>query len=661
MNLMSSLSPSVTIHADGSFDIVAGPLALRGCYPAWERAPLRPVRVEVAAGCIRYHLAHGTVEVSIGHDDDGVVLGCRLIGCPTAPRWFSLIHGARIEGADRCYRQGIGFSGPSGVCHFAGLGEEWHLPSHMLCALNAGDAASLVLGCYDHRRFHWRSELRQTAYRHNFRNREIDERHRCLEAAHRLEGLPPGPLLELPALHVHAGGALWPSLRSFGAALAQANEARSALCGRPTASPRYHYCSWYYRAEHFSHADLEEVLAGLDRVDPARQLQTVQIDMGYAPHLGDWLQPSPAWPQGLEPGIRAITARGYQAGVWVAPFMVGCGSRIAREHPEWLLRGLDGAPLVEWRHYDGSRRDHEHHVLDTSHPEALAYLVGVFSTLRSWGVRFFKTDFLEWGYKDSGRVRRAVPGKTGAAYYDEALRAIRAAIGEDSYWLGCICYFAPAIGYMDGMRVSSDVGARWGSEGGTGNDGVGGGTQNMIQESFATLWQNNLLWQCDPDVVFVRDHHVHHSADEVLSLVRWHGLLGHSINTSDDLHRIAPGRQALWRWMRPQAEPWTAELPFFAGTHPVRVAVRDYPQANGWAVLLLNPDKEPRLARSTVAQLVGRERVRCYRWRHDGSEDLGEQGELLAELPGHGSELIFLSRDGSPPPADLTLGGRRGS
>ena len=159
---------------------------------------------------------------------------------------------------------------------------------------------------------------------------------------------------------------------------------------------------------------------------------------------------------------------------------------------------------------------------------------------------------------------------------------MRQAMGDECHWLACISYFAPMIGLVDSMRVSSDVGTKWGTEGGNGNDGVGGGTQNMIEESFATLYQNNILWQTDPDVVFVRDWHTHHQAHEVESLMRWHGLLGHSINTSDEIGDLPPERLAMWRWLRPQEQPWTAELPFFAEGHIFRIAVRDYPQANGW-------------------------------------------------------------------------------
>ncbi|MGE5557992.1 MAG: hypothetical protein ACM3WV_05195 [Bacillota bacterium] len=55
--------------------------------------------------------------------------------------------------------------------------------------------------------------------------------------------------------------------------------------------------------------------------------------------------------------------------------------------------------------------------MDTSHPEAFAYLRHVFRTLRKWGAVFYKIDFLDWGFKDSTKVKRHAPGKTSMQYF----------------------------------------------------------------------------------------------------------------------------------------------------------------------------------------------------------------------------------------------------
>lgn len=646
-----------TIHPDGSFDLLSPNGALRGCWPAWDHVPLRPLRVEVGADTITWHLPRGLVRIRLGSGPEGATLDCRLEGTGRTPRWFASVGAAVVEGFTHCYRQGMGFSGPAGCLAFADLGKEWHQPSHLTLGLFTADEATTTITVHQHRDWLFRADLRQSAWRHNFRNREIDETTRTCELGFRTECVDPGAGIDLPTIQVAQGQGVFATLCRAMEGVATANGARSAFMGSTQSAPCYHWCSWYDRTEHLNQDLFTRFLDGLKTADPQRRIQTLQIDDATCPSHGDWLDPTANWPQTMEPVMRAITDRGYRAGIWIAPFMVGSESRLAAEHPDWLLHDHEGRRLVEWRHYDGHKRDREHYVLDTSHPDALAWIREVFATYRRWGARFFKTDFMEWGYKDSTRVRRHTPGKTGAQYYDEVLRTIREAIGPDSHWLGCICYFAPHIGYCDSMRVSSDVGVRWDGHGGTGNDGVGGGTQNMIEESFATLFQNHVLWQCDPDVVFVRDRYILHSETEFRSLACWHGLLGHSINTSDPFPELSAERLTWWRWLRPQAEPWTAALPYYATGHTFRVAVRDYPQANGWAVLLLNDGKERRLGRCALRDLIGRDRAQAFRWSPQGAEPLGEVSDLIADLDRHESDLIYLSRDGQPPPAGMTFGG----
>lgn len=640
-----------TIHADGSFDLITGAGSLRAAWPAFDHVAIRPVQVDIGDAHVVYLLSEGSLRLDFESD----TLRCQVQGLKHWPRWIAPLAAARIEGFTKAFRQGIGFSGPSGVVPLQQNGS-WHQPSYLLLGLCDDEEQCTVIAPHAHRDCLFRADLRQTVWTHNFRNREIDEEQLTLELGFRTEALAPANG-QLPDLFIKQGDDLFSTLRSCAEDLATANNARSAYMNSPQSEPCYHYCTWYDRGRYLTEAQLEDILQRLQQTDPERHVQSVQIDDGYMPSLGDWLLPGSTFPGGLADIFSNIHDAGYRPGVWVAPFMVGSESQLYQEHPDWVLKHRDGSNVVEWQDYNGARRDREHYVLDTSHPDAMAYVHDVFASMRKNGARFFKTDFMEWGYKDSTQVKRHTPGKTAAQYYDDALHTIRDAIGEDSHWLGCICYFAPHIGYCDSMRVSADVGVKWAAHGGTGNDGTGGGTENMIEESFATLYQNNILWQCDPDVVFVRDQVVYHSLEEARSLMHWHGLLGHSINTSDDIGALAPERLNMWQWMRPQKEAWTARLPYFAEEHPFYVAVRDYPQANGWAVLLLNPGPEHRTGLCHMEQLVGMESADVYEWLPTGSTEWGVRSELVTELEPHHSVLYFISRDGKAPPDNLNLGG----
>jgi hypothetical protein len=326
-----------------------------------------------------------------------------------------------------------------------------------------------------------------------------------------------------------------------------------------------------------------------------------------------------------------------------------------------LLRDLDGKPIPKWKRYDGGgipgHADEETFILDTSHPDALDYVEHCFRTLHGWGARYFKTDFIEWGYVDSTKVRRARPGKTSAQYYHEAMCRIRDAIG-DSYWLGCIAYFAPMIGLCDGIRISADVGVKWEGSGGTGNDGIGGGTQNAVEETHGCQFFNNVLWQNDPDVTFFRDRHIELTQAEIESLAYWNCILGASINTSCQIPFLPANRHRLWRFVRPQAKPWTGTIANWPKRASLIIASRAYPEHRSHALLLFNTSNQRVRDWVRVADVLPHSSATLFAWGPRSAKRLGRKTEVLVDLGAHESKLLYVSASGKPPPSGLSLGGR---
>ena len=381
---------------------------------------------------------------------------------------------------------------------------------------------------------------------------------------------------------------------------------------------------------------LEETLAGM-RASPDLGFQYVEIDAGYTPSIGDWLTPNQRWPGGLERAARTILEAGYQPGVWVAPFIVGERSALYREHPDWVLKGADGQPVVQLRSYTEPKmwgnRDSNYFVLDASHPEALAYLDRVFRTLRGWGFSFFKTDFMLWNMHDTATVRRHDMRLTSVEILRRVLEVIRNAIGEDSYLLGCIAPFMPFIGYADGMRIAGDGGARWAEP---------FGPLNLLRELPCDNYCNHVFWQNDPDALLLRDFDTFLTETEVESLVLLQALSGGALNTSDPVHLLPEARKALLRFVLPDGKR-TPELPRFGGEGRELVLLHRLAQGN--LLFVLNPTDGPLPVCLRLSELFGGADWYQYRYRA-GTEGacVSTREDLFAEtLPPHAAALVFVT------------------
>ncbi|MEU1004481.1 glycoside hydrolase family 36 protein [Streptomyces tibetensis] len=281
------------------------------------------------------------------------------------------------------------------------------------------------------------------------------------------------------------------------------------------------WCSWYEYFTDVTEDDIHENLRAMDTLD--LPVDVVQIDDGYQRALGDWLTLSGRFRS--RAGIaEKIRSRGRRAGIWTAPFLVDPASDLAAAHPDWLVRDTDGGFAHAGRNWG-----HDLRVLDTTHPDAAAYLTEVFTTLRAEGYDYFKTDFLYAGALDG--VRHADVDALTA--YRSGIELIRGAIGTESYLLGCGVPMLPSLGLFDAMRVSPDTAPHRSPEAG---DYSQPGQDPAEFTGAARQWQHHRLWINDPDCLMARPAvetreqwaaHVEStgglmaSSDRLLSLDQW--------------------------------------------------------------------------------------------------------------------------------------------
>ena len=311
------------------------------------------------------------------------------------------------------------------------------------------------------------------------------------------------------------------------------------------------WCSWYAYWGAVTEAD---VLANVDAVDRlGLDVSVVQVDDGHQAAIGDWLVRS----RGFGPlgalGAR-IRDRGYEPGIWTAPFLVAPDSELARAHPDWLVDGVTA--LRNWGQDIG--------VLDVTHPEAAEHLANVYRTLVDQGFTYHKIDFLFAGAMEGPRSADA----SGLDAYAHGMEMIRTAVGPHATVLGCGAPLLPSIGHVDAMRISPDIDVSFEPADG---DLSQPSQSSAVAAGDARRWMHGRWWVNDPDCLIVRPEVERRDA-----WAEYLGRCGGLMVSSDPLDRLDGSGLAWTRELLRPARPDV--LSQAVGPHAVHAAdQRDVP------------------------------------------------------------------------------------
>lgn len=284
------------------------------------------------------------------------------------------------------------------------------------------------------------------------------------------------------------------------------------------------YTSWY---NYFQKIDENIILRDLKGLSRARESVNIfQIDDGYEPFVGDWLDYNGRdFPNGMKTIADAVHREGYLAGIWLAPFNVQRGkSRILKEHPDWLIRNPDGKPQLGCVAWGGA------YTLDIYNPEVREHLKKVFDTvLNDWGYDMVKLDFLY------SQCRTPRDNKTRGTIMCEAMDFLRECVG-DKLILGCGVPLGPAFGVVDACRISCDVDLSYGGKfyNSMSINNELPSAQNAINNSMFRRHLNGRAFLNDPDVFFLRDHNLTFTWEQKLLLAKINNLFGRVLFVSDD-------------------------------------------------------------------------------------------------------------------------------
>ncbi len=272
----------------------------------------------------------------------------------------------------------------------------------------------------------------------------------------------------------------------------------SGIVARP-ASPLVGYTSWYRHfgdiSEEKLQVDYHGLISQLDGFDTSGMCRLFQIDDGYC-KVGDWLEVDERkFPRGLSPLARAIERAGIVPGLWAAPFVCEVDSRLAAEHPSWILRDETGAQVRAGSQWSGSL------ALDTRNPEVRSYVLEVLQTMtREWGFKLLKLDFLY------AACLVEHDGMNRGELMVDAVDLLRRGMGEDCLLLACGVPLASVFGRAEYCRIGCDVGLDWNDKPFMrvpNRERVS--TKNSLANTRGRAPLDGRAFGCDPDVFFLRD------------------------------------------------------------------------------------------------------------------------------------------------------------
>jgi alpha-galactosidase len=227
------------------------------------------------------------------------------------------------------------------------------------------------------------------------------------------------------------------------------------------------WATWDYYGRVFTAKDIYGNMDALNKIAPEANM--IQIDGGWWTERGDYKSVRPdLLPGGIKAIVSRIVSEGKIPGIHLDGFRGDENSEIYKAHPEYFLHDQDGKLIVEVN--DKGDKVMRYIYFDYSHPGARAHIADCIQNMKeNWGIRYFKVDFMRYGLKNdtlgknksANGIQAFDPTITSVERFRLGMKAMREAMGADSYFLGCSAVFGPCIGFVDGMRSGGDIHPRY--------------------------------------------------------------------------------------------------------------------------------------------------------------------------------------------------------
>lgn len=424
-------------------------------------------------------------------------------------------------------------------------------------------------------------------------------------------------------------------------------EAQAPEAPRPQPRPVAGWNSWdYFRWTVTEEAVLRN--AEFIAADPVlgRHVKRLIIDDGWQYAYGEW-EANPLFPHGMGWLARRLAKLGFEPGLWMAPGIVEPHARIAQWDPDMLACGASGLPCLCF-----NCMERQGFVLDPTVPKTRRWLHDLFSRHADMGFRYFKLDFL---LPAARAPRYDDPTVPRGRLVKMLLEPARQALNGRARIMGCGYDFHAGMDYVDEVRTSSDIHARWDS------------VCENVGSIAGRWWAQGRWWGNDPDFALARGPQTSDDPDlqrlrpclvyvkpkepaapigdfvlatmnraEARTLLSLVVISGGAVNLSDDLTKLnAEGLDLVRRTVAAPRGTAGVPLDLFRSERPAQWIQR---VGEGWRVLLVNWSDEPREIALDL-RAAGLDAERGLDFWTDAAVNL-RAGVLARPLPPHACLLV---------------------
>ncbi|HVO62758.1 MAG TPA: PKD domain-containing protein [Terriglobales bacterium] len=347
--------------------------------------------------------------------------------------------------------------------------------------------------------------------------------------------LKPGETISSEKVMLSVGKDYHAQLEAYGAAIRVLHNARIS---KPAPWGWWSWTAYYYGlSEGPAVTNAEWLAQNLKKLG----FDIFHLDENWAYADSEYVSPNAAlFPNGIRSVTYKATSMGLRLGLWVAPFRVSQRAWVYQDHRDWLVHDEQGTPIQIG--YVSGKSD-PLYVLDTTHPDAQAYLRSTFQKLaREWGVRYFKMDFMDDTAIEGFHYR---PNTSAIEALQIGLKIIRDAVGDDILLDKDGSPMLAPVGYTDLGRTSTDTGHSF------------HGAKEDATGIAARYYMNRNFYGADPDAFsiseqLITDHPWHSqkvplSLDEAEVSITLAAIAGGMFEIGDDLPTLGadPARLAL--------------------------------------------------------------------------------------------------------------------